>query len=76
MISDDDVHVEFYRRPAHFLLNVLKELSHAVWAKYKNNQKTTSFGVNLYCFRYDFSVALISALAILKCVNLRLAVVV
>ena len=34
------------------------------------------FGMDFYCCRYSFSVALISALALLKYANLRLTVVV
>ena len=42
---------------------------------YKENVKNDT-GMNLYCIRYDFSAALISALALLKYANVRLTVVV
>ena len=48
----------------------LKEVAHAGLPKKKK------FGVNFYRFRYDFSVAFISALAFLKYASLRLSVVV
>ena len=34
------------------------------------------FGMNVYCFMCDYYVALISALVMLKCGNLRITVVV
>ena len=34
--------------------------------------KTTAFGMSFNCFRYVFSVAIISALALVKYANLRL----
>ena len=50
-------------------IKALKGLAQADLAK-------KDFGMNIYCFRYDFSVALISALALLKYTMLRLVVVV
>ena len=48
----------------------LKRLAHADLAK-----KHTIFGMTFYCFKYDFSAALISALALLKYASLSLTVV-
>ena len=48
----------------------LKGLAHADLAK------KTFFGMNFYCFMSDYYVALISALVLLKCGNLRITVVV
>ena len=48
----------------------LKEVAHAALTK------KPILGMNLYCFRYDFSLALIYALALLKYASLRLTVVV
>ena len=36
----------------------------------------TIFDIHFYCFRYDFSVALISALVLLKYASFRLTVVI
>ena len=49
----------------------LKGLAHADLAK-----KRVFFCVNFYCFICDCYVALISALVLLKCGNLRISVVV
>ena len=54
------------------LLSDLKELAHADLAKEKKKEKKKTFGMNFYCLRYDFSVALISALALLKYAIIRL----
>ena len=47
----------------------LKKLAHADLAK-----KKKEIGMSFYCFRYDFSVALFSALALSRYANLRLTV--
>ena len=61
----DDTDVGFI-----ILYGALKQLAHIDLAKKKENC------MNFYCFMCDYYVALISALVLLKCGNLRITVVV
>ena len=61
------IHSMLQYPPDCFTIRAPEELAHACLTK------TNIFGINMYYFRYDFPVALISALALFKNVIFRLA---